>query len=199
MVIAVSHFGDRYKALSNIDDEVEVLNKYLGNDGKALIGNDATWRNLKAISEVQQEEKRIGLSRFSFLHIASHIFSDPRTGRLSGIALSDSDVWLDQLNDLAPLSRLVVLSGCNGIQNRIFTGDEHLGVAIRCLLAGAQVVIGSLWPVLDSSTVDLMNDFYAHLIDHGSPSSALAHMQRKAIHKGVPLNAHGGYSCIGMP
>ncbi|MGD8455292.1 MAG: CHAT domain-containing protein [Anaerolineales bacterium] len=199
MVIAVSHFGDRYKALSNIDDEVEVLNKYLGNDGKALIGNDATWRNLKAISEVQQEEKRIGLSRFSFLHIASHIFSDPRTGRLSGIALSDSDVWLDQLNDLAPLSRLVVLSGCNGIQNRIFTGDEHLGVAIRCLLAGAQVVVGSLWPVLDSSTVDLMNDFYAHLIDHGSPSSALAHMQRKAIHKGVPLNAHGGYSCIGMP
>lgn len=199
MVIAVSQFGDRYKALPNIDDEVEALYKFLGNDGKALIGNAATWRNLKAISEEQQKEDGTGLSRFNFLHIASHIFSDPRTGRLSGIALSDSDVWLDQLNDLAPLSRLVVLSGCNGIQNRIFTGDEHLGVAVRCLLAGAQVVIGSLWPVLDSSTAGFMNDFYARFTTHDSPSDALAHMQRKAIQKGVPWNVFGGFSCIGIP
>jgi tetratricopeptide (TPR) repeat protein len=199
MLVAVSQFGNRYEALPSIDDEVEVLNKYLGSEGKALIGNDATWGNLMTISAARQGETRTGLSGFGYLHIASHIFSDPRTGRLSGIALSDSDVWLDQLNDLAPLSRLVVLSGCNGIQSRIFTGDEHLGVAIRCLLAGAQVVIGSLWPVLDSPTAGFMNDFYAHLMAHGSPSDALAHMQRKAIQSGVRWNVWGGFSCVGTP
>lgn len=199
VLIALSQFGDRYRSLPSIDDEIEVLNQYLGSDGKALIGADATWINLKAISEAQQGERETGLAGFDFLHIASHIFSDPRTGRLSGIALSDSDVWLDQLNDLAPLSQLVVLSGCNGIQSRIFTGDEHLGVAMRCLMAGAQGVVGSLWPVLDSPTAGFMDDFYAHYIVHGSPADGLAHMQRKAIQSSIPWNVYGGFSYVGLP
>ena len=199
MMIAVSKFGSRYRALPSVDDEIEVINQYLGADGKALIRDDATWKNLKAISEAHQEETKTGLSGYDFLHIASHIFSDPRTGRLSGIALSDFDVWLDQLNDLEPLSKLVVLSGCSGIQSRIFTGDEHISIAVRCIVAGAQRVIGSLWPVLDSPTAGLMDDFYAYLIVHGSPSESLTHMQRKAIQNGVPRNVYGGFSCVGLP
>jgi len=199
MLIALSQFGDRYRALPSIDDEIKVINQYLGPDGKALIRDDATWKNLKTISEAHQEETKTGLSGFDFLHIASHIFSDPRTGRLSGIALSDCDVWLDQLNDLAPLSRLVVLSGCNGIQSRIYTGDEHISIAVRCLLAGAQRVVGSLWPVLDLPTAGLMDEFYSHLIVRGSPSNALSHLQRKAIQSGMSWNIWGGFCCVGIP
>jgi CHAT domain-containing protein len=199
MIVALSQFGERYRALPSIDDEVKVLEKFLGLEGKALIGDAAAWGNLITICEAKQGEKKTGLSNFDFLHIASHIFSDPRTGRLSGIALADGDVWLDQLSDLAPLSRLVVLSGCNGIQSRIFTGDEQLGVAIRCLLAGAQQVIGSLWPVLDSTTAGFMDDFYVHLLANGSSSNALAHMQRSAIQNDVSWRKWGGYCCVGLP
>jgi CHAT domain-containing protein len=199
ILIALSQFRDRYRALPSIDDEVEVLDKFLGLEGKALIGDAATWGNLKAMSKEQQGGRETGLSHFDFMHIASHIFSDPRTGRLSGIALSDGDVWLDQLHDLAPLSRLVVLSGCNGIQSRIFAGDEHLGIAVRCLLGGAQHVIGSLWPVLDSTTADFMDDFYTCLSANNSPSDALVHMQRIAIQNGVSWRMWGGYCCVGVP
>jgi CHAT domain-containing protein len=199
MLIALSQFGDRYRALPSIDDEIEVLNQYLGPDGKALVGDEATWKNLKAVGVAQQGEKETGLSGFDFLHIASHIFSDARTGRLSGIALSDCDVWLDQLNDLAPLSRLVVLSGCNGIQSLVFKGDEHISIAVRCLLAGAQRVVGSLWPVLDFPTAGLMDDFYSRLIVSGSPSNALSRLQRKAIQSGMPWNIWGGFCCVGIP
>ena len=55
------------------------------------------------LNQVPVNGAKRGLSRFDWMHIASHFFSHTQTGRLSGLALWDGDVWLDQLRDLSPL------------------------------------------------------------------------------------------------
>ncbi|MGD8456999.1 MAG: CHAT domain-containing tetratricopeptide repeat protein [Anaerolineales bacterium] len=199
ILLALSQFGGRYSELPFVDREIQALKEFIGAGGIELSGEAATWENLKSVTETHKKGQDASLSRFDFLHIASHIFSDKRTGRLSGIALDDGDVWLDQLRDLAPLPHLVTLSGCNGLQNRIYSGDEHIGLSAYCLLAGAQQVIGSLWPILDSIAVDFMKGFYSVLLSGGTPSDALTQVQRGFLENGVNWRKWGGVCCLGVP
>ncbi|NIV13045.1 MAG: hypothetical protein GWN62_17705, partial [Aliifodinibius sp.] len=61
---------------------------------------------------------RHGLDSFKFLHVASHAFADTLSGRLSGLAFYDRDVWLDELRGCAPFPGLVTLSACSGSKSR---------------------------------------------------------------------------------
>ena len=127
-------------------------------------------------------------------HITAH-----EDGRLSGIVLADEDVWLDQLQELVPLPPLVTLSGCNGMQSYVFPGDEHFDIAAACLQAGAQHIVGSLWPLLDYAAVKFMRGFYDHWYAGHSPAEAVAYTQRADINAKIDWNTWGGFCCAGMP
>jgi CHAT domain-containing protein len=192
LLLAVSQFaGNRRDPLPAVRDEAARLREQAG---LTLLEQAATWPNLLAL---RQED---GLARFAFLHVASHAFADPISGRASGLALYDQDIWLDQLWELAPLPGLVTLSACSGAQSLTHQGDEHVGLAMTCLAAGANQVIGSLWPVLDPAAARLMADFYHHYAagpaGSGSPAAALAHAQR--AQKGNPA-AWSAFLCLGLP
>lgn len=139
-----------------------------------------------------------GLTRFSFFHIATHIVQDNKTGRLTNIALYDDEIWLDQLKDLAPLPDLITLSACNGTQSFIYTADEHVSISTTCLAAGAKVVIGSLWPILDEASTNLMIGFYENYFGGSSPPKALAQAQRKALEDREALQNWASFNCVGM-
>lgn len=187
LLVALSEFANGRPALPAVRDEAEQLRQQAS---VALLEGEATWPNLLALSQTG------GLSRFAFLHAASHAFADPVSGRASGIALFDQDIWLDQLWEVAPVPGLVTLSACSGGQSLTHQGDEHVGLATTCLAAGANQVIGSLWPVLDPVSARLMVDFYDQYAAGQSPAAALAYAQRS---QPGPHAAWSGFLCLGRP
>ena len=193
LLIAVANFRERHTPLVEVYREAEMFTELFGPRVKALIDAGAmvdTWRHL------QQEQ---GSTRFSFLHIATHAYSDQFTGRLSGLALYDRDLWLDELQQFAPLPPLVTLSACSGLRNLIHEGDEQIGLSIACLSAGAQRVVGSLWPILDESSPNFMRDFYQDLLDGYGVAEALVQAQRTAVQTGADLMHWASFQCIGHP
>ena len=193
LLIAVADFQGRHPPLVEVNREAEMLTELFGSRVRALISEDAT---VDAWQHLQHESN---LVHYRFLHIASHAFSDQFTGRLSGLALYDRDLWLDELQQFAPLPPLVTLSACSGLRNLIHEGDEQTGLSIACLSAGAQRVVGSLWPILDESSPKFMGDFYQGLLDGYDVAEALARAQRTAVQTGVNMMHWASFQCIGQP
>jgi CHAT domain-containing protein len=192
LVVAVSDFEDRRPPLPEVRREAAWMSRRLAPDGRGLVEAQANWENLSALAQSP------GLDRFAFWHIASHAFHDAHTGRLGGIALANGDLWLNQIAELAPLPPLVSVSGCCGLQSRWYAGDEPLGLPSACLAAGAQQVVGSLWPVRDHRAAAVMIDFYQHWWAGVSAPQALALAQRAAAQAdGADLTGWGGFLCAG--
>jgi CHAT domain-containing protein len=190
VLLGLSEFQDVRPALPAAIAEIQEIAASSHPESMLLLDADARWDCLLGL--------RDRLAGFGFMHLSSHISHDPRTGRLSSLALHDQDVPLDWLRDLAPLPGLVTLSACHGAQSLVYEGDEHVGMAIACLLVGASTVIGSLWPVLDSAAAELMPRFYEYFFAGHSPAQSLARSQRVAIQKGQPLESWAGMVCLGL-
>jgi CHAT domain-containing protein/tetratricopeptide (TPR) repeat protein len=194
LLIAVSDFQGRHQALPAVRREAMALIKGLnGQVATERCDAAATWENVRQLSQGQ------GLQAYSWLHVASHAFHDGLTGRLSGLALHDRDIWLDEFSACAPLPPLVTLSVCSGIRGRVFAGDEQVGLTTTCLVAGAQTVISSLWPLLDETTPELIIDFYEQVAAGKSIALALALAQRNACRSGVDVTQWSSFCCVGQP
>lgn len=194
LLITVSDFQGRHEALPAVRREAMALIRRL--NGKVVTERcdaAATWENVRQLSQGQ------GLQAYSWLHVASHAFHDGLTGRLSGLAFYDRDIWLDELSECAPLPPLVTLSMCNGIRGRVFAGDEQVGLTTTCLVAGAQTVISSLWPLLDETVPELIIDFYELVAAGKSIALALALAQRQAWKRGDHVEQWSNFCCIGQP
>ncbi len=189
LLLGLSNFQGKRPALPATIPEIRAIADKAHHESLSWLEADATWEHLLGLGG--------SLSAFGFLHLASHISHDPRTGRLSSITLYDQDVPLDRLRDIAPLPGLVTLSACNGAQSLVYEGDEHVGLAITCLLSGADTVIGSLWPVLDSAAAENLPRFYESIFTGHFPAYALAQAQRAAIQNGQALGHWAGLVCQG--
>ena len=200
LAVGVSKFHDRYPELAHVNNEIGLIETKIGPDGKILRNKEATWVNLQSLAKTHNDfVSATGLSSFSWIHIASHAFSDIHTGRLSGLALWDTDIWLDQLRDLAPLPKLAVFSACNSLYSLIHDGDEHIGLPTTCLIAGAESVIGSIWPIQDHISDKFMSLFYDSYLSGQSPAQALVSTQRKIIENGADISHWASFVCLGMP
>ena len=193
LLLGVSDFGQRHRPLPQVATEIADLSQLLSDQSRCLLNGEATWSHLQALS------RTTGLRRFGFWHVASHAFYDSITGQLSGIALADQDVWLDQLRELAPLPELITLSACSGTQSLMFEGDEALGLTATCLAAGARQVIGSLWPIRDDAAASLMREFYRHFLAGDGAARALALAQRTMAQADTNHLNWGSWLCLGAP
>jgi CHAT domain-containing protein len=113
------------------------------------------------------------------VHIASHaIFRQDNpmfsAFQLAGTWLNFFDICALQMN-----ATLVTLSGCSTGANRIYAGDELLGLVRGFLSAGASSLVVSLWAVNDPATATLMQSFYERLQHGDSPRAAL---RQAALH-----------------
>lgn len=193
LLLAVSDFRGRHPSLPAVEKETGALLDILGAETTLLANEDATWPTLQRLAD------GTGLSHFALLHVASHAFHDPHSGRLSGLALHDRDVWLEDLKQCAPLPPVVILSACSGSVSRIYEGDEHVSLTTTCLVAGAQSVIGSIWPVPDVETANPILNVYENLANGVSVAEALARAQRDAWKHGLAVSRWGGFRCTGLP
>lgn len=115
------------------------------------------------------------------LHLAVH--GQARTLDDTQLILSDGPLKVGEIWGLAlKQSPLVVLSACQTALGEHLGGDEVVSLANGFMIAGAQAVVSSLWPVPDQPTQVLIEAFYRQR-DYGL-AAALAAAQRAQIQAG---------------
>ena len=101
-----------------------------------------------------------------WLHFACHGWFDYETPLASYLQIGQNErlTAAEILQTWRLEAELVTLSACQSGVHRVLRGDEPMGL-IRCLLiAGAQTVLASQWPVEDLPTFLLMQHFYQQLV-----------------------------------
>ena len=132
------------------------------------------------------------LKRFPVVHIASHFRFMPGDQSKSFLLLGDgghlSMAELKTLPNLFSGVQLLTLSACN---TGVGDGAEVEGFGALAQRQGAKAVVASLWPVADTSTSLLMQEFYR--IRESSPGMTKAEALREAqlalLHGNVQIKA----------
>jgi CHAT domain-containing protein len=73
---------------------------------------------------------------------------------------------------------LVTLSACETGVGKVQSGEGVLGLRRAFMMAGAQNLLMTLWPVNDEVTPKIMADFYREALKTGDAASSLAKVQR---------------------
>jgi CHAT domain-containing protein len=123
------------------------------------------------------------LSRYRFVHFASHALVNAQHPELSGIVLSlvapdggaqDGFLRLHDIYNMRLAADLVVLSACQTALGRDVRGEGLVGLTRGFMYAGAPRVMASLWDVRDDQTADLMARLYRSILKDGlRPAAAL--------------------------
>ena len=120
------------------------------------------------------------LSRYRYVHFATHGLVDSRYPALSALALSQFDqhgnalagsLRLDDIYNLDLNADLVVLSACGTALGREIRGEGLVGLSQAFLYAGARGLVLSLWQVSDAATATLMTRFYEHMLKEGASAA----------------------------
>jgi tetratricopeptide (TPR) repeat protein len=142
-----------------------------------LIGADAT----------REAVLGTALRPVRYLHFATHGIADAQDPELSALVVSqytadgrpqDGTLRLHDLTSLELDAEVVVLSACETALGREIRGEGLVGLSHGFLQAGARTVVASLWPVADTATAVLMQEFYRQLIvEQQTPATALRRAQ----------------------
>lgn len=179
---AGSAFAPLSRSLPASRREAEAFRRNVPNSS-AIIGRKATETRL-----------REALSKSGIVHVATHGVLNARNPMFSRIEMAggshddqrnDGRLEVHELFGLQARSPLVFLSGCEtglGVQGStsFASGEDYATLAHAFLLAGAQNVISTLWPVEDEGAAAFAELFYRGLAE-SSPAEALAGAQRQMI------------------
>jgi CHAT domain-containing protein len=127
------------------------------------------------------------LSRYRYLHFATHGILNSQHPELSGVVLSlvdeagrpqDGFLRLHDIYSLRLSAELVVLSACQTGLGREVRGEGLIGLTRGFMYAGAPRVVASLWKVDDAATAELMSRFYRGILkENRTPAAALHNAQ----------------------
>jgi len=147
--------------------------------------------------------------QFAYIHFVAHGTASRLSPLDSAVILSRSADQADSFKLYArdiirhPLhARLVTISTCYGAGARAYTGEGLVGLSWAFLRAGAHNVVGALWEVNDTSTPQLMDQFYLELKNGRSPEVALRTAKLSLLNSNgvfrkpfywAPFQLYGGY------
>lgn len=169
----------RFKNLPTSMNEVEAGARAFRNSStKLLSGPEAT----------ETAVKRTNLEQYRILHLAVHGIAnrnepDRAALVLLGDAANGEDGFLEapEVLHLRLRAELVVLSACETAVGPI-QGEEGIATLSRAfLVAGANAVISTLWPVDDTTSLFLMKRFYKYLGNGRRPSQSLSLAKRDML------------------
>lgn len=115
------------------------------------------------------------------LHIATHGYFSEATPDIVGLVTSGGFLGFTELFSTPFSAKLVIVSGCETMRGKDYTGWGVRSLADGFLSQGAGSVIGTLWSVSDAATAALMESFYRHLHRGAGSSAALQAAQRELI------------------
>ena len=115
--------------------------------------------------------KSWALSKFNYLHFATHGIVDETDPELSRVYLQagqqeDGNLFAGEIYNLNLNAELAVLSACQTGLGKLSKGEGVIGLSRALVYAGARNIIVSFWSVADESTSQLMTDFYKSLIQN---------------------------------
>jgi CHAT domain-containing protein len=128
-------------------------------------------------------------------HVAAHADLNADNGLWSAVRLADGPLTVYELEGLARVPSLVVLSACQSGMPSVRPGDEVLGLVAALLALGSRTVVASVLPVADLATADLMTTLHTRLASGDGPAEALARAQADAI----DAVAAASFVCFGAP
>jgi CHAT domain-containing protein/tetratricopeptide (TPR) repeat protein len=145
--------------------------------------------NLKALDFKADRATATGeeLSRYRYVHFATHGLLDSERPGLSALALSlvdeqgkpqDGFLLAHEIYNLNLPAELVTLSACQTGLGKEIKGEGLVGLTRGFMYAGAARVVVSLWNVNDKATSELMAKFYQRTFKEGErPAAALRSAQ----------------------
>ena len=123
------------------------------------------------------------LSKYRYVHFATHGYLDTTRAGLSAIVLSlvdpegkpvDGFLRVHDIYNLNLPAELVVLSACETGLGKDVTGEGLDGLTRAFMYAGARRLVVSLWNVNDKATATLMQHLYAEMLrSNKTPAAAL--------------------------
>ncbi len=162
-------------------EAASVLGHYPAESSVVLTGANATpqaFRNSKP-------------ARFDVIHFVAHGTANELTPLDSSVILSapadapeSGKLYAREIVQTPLHADLVTLSACYGSGIRSYSGEGLVGLAWAFLRAGAHYVVGALWDVNDTSTPQLMSDFYTQLVAGRPPCAALRQAKLAMISRG---------------
>jgi len=122
------------------------------------------------------------------IHVSSHGQYNPWVPMASGLLFAgtgDQEHALLSAKDVYGMTfkqtELIVMSACVSSVGDFATGDDVTGLTRAFQVAGVPNVIGSLWPVENDATTELMVLFHQALAETKNPSVALRKAQMQMI------------------
>ena len=103
-------------------------------------------------------------------HFSCHGYANWDDPGASQLVLYDHDAMPLTVTDISALhlsGRLAFLCACDTTVTNLALTDEAVHITGAFHLAGYQHVIGTLWPIYDSTATELAIDFYSHLTQGG--------------------------------
>jgi CHAT domain-containing protein/Tfp pilus assembly protein PilF len=158
--------GNRIPALPGVLEEMHGIIREAGGEVSVGSQNGVLPGTIKLDEAFTQEAMMTELrKRNPVVHIASHFQFSPGNETNSALLLGDgSFLSLAQIKSLPNVFggvELLTLSACNTATGGSgANGKEVEGFGVLAQRQGAKAVVASLWPVFDTSTKVLMQDFY---------------------------------------
>jgi len=157
--------------------EVNAIGKIL-NNSDVLTGLDVSESHIKNMSASGT------LDDYKVIHFATHGLVTPQIPELSALVLSLSDtvnaktgedgyLRVGEIVDLKIKADFVNLSACQTALGKLYKGEGVVGLTQSFLIAGANGLSVSLWPVADRSTALFMTGLYS-LVNKEKMSYAMA-------------------------
>ncbi len=187
MTTALEARGGEIAALPGTQREADAL-RLLFPDAVCLTGAAA-----------QENTAKARMSRFRYLHFATHGFFNDAAPLLSCIVLARPDkndpaasredgfLTAREVFDLHLSADLATLSACNTGRGAIRTGEGMVGLSWAFFVAGVPTQVVSQWSVDDAATAQLMRAFYTGLKAGADKSQALRQaalsLQREKTHQ----------------
>jgi len=159
--------------------------KFTRQEADQILAESPRAKNLRAIDFKANRATATGgeLSKYRYVHFATHGYIDSEHPDLSAIVLSlvdaegksqDGFLRANEIYNLNLPAELVVLSACETGLGKEIKGEGLVGLTQGFMYAGARRVVVSLWNVNDKATAELMARFYRGMLrEHKTPAAAL--------------------------
>jgi len=191
-------FGPRPDVLPASRHEVAAIARLGGAETRTLVGSAATEA---AFRREAPTRRVIHLTTYGVLNKQNPLFSFVELARGRD---DDGRLEAHEVFGLRLAAQLVVLSACQtglaaGAVTDVPAGDDWVGLTRAFLSAGAERVMGSLWPVQDRATALLMERFYEGYAADADPARALAAAQRALLASPAPASPYywAGFEVVG--
>ncbi len=164
LIGAPDYAGTRYRPLANAEREIrDIQADFPGRTQQAYLGEQAS----PAVYGQSDPQ------RFSLIHFAAHAEANSQKPLESAVILSHGKLYARDVVGIPIHAALVTISACSSAGTRAYAGEGLVGFAWAFLRAGARAVAAGLWDVSDSSTEQLMNEFYRRMAAGADPVTSM--------------------------